>query len=170
MQLRWFSVTSLLLLIYYSNSLSCRRYVGKTYQMQVNYGGIIGYEFVTLQSNHVAHADDSTENGVAPTGTASGPPYTSQQGKWRCIGRDRVRILTVSLNFRRANTSDPLSFTISNRTWTFTRHGNQVKGTYVFSNYPDGTFPFDSSAQSFPNNTYGPYLTSGRRFAFFWRK
>ena len=167
MQLRWLIVTAFLLLVSHSNSLSCRSYVGNTYQMQINAGIFVAHEFVTLESNKVAHAIDSGENGVSPNVPGSGPPYTSQLGKWRCIGRDRVRIVTVSLNLRRENTSDPFSYSLVKRIWTFSGNGNKVEGTYDYDNYLDGIFPLDPNAQSLPNSTFGPFPTSGRRFDFF---
>ena len=138
--------------------------------MEVNYGDYIGYEFVTLQSDNKAYADDSTENGITPHGASNTSPYTSQQGEWQCIGQDRVRIVTVSLNLRRKGTSDPTSYFLAKRTWTFSGNGNKVEGTYRYIDYLDGTFPLDSNAQPLPNSTYGPYPTKGRRFSFFYGK
>ena len=167
MQLRWLIATTFLLLVSYSNSLSCRNYGGKTYQMQITYGDFIGSEFVTLESNNVARANDNTENGITPGDVANGVAYTSQQGKWQCIGRDRVRIRTIAFNLRRENTSDPSSYFLVKRIWTFSGSGNKAHGIYNYIYYLDGTFPLDPNAQPLPNSTFGPYPTSGRRFDFF---
>ena len=167
MQLCWLVATVLLLLVSHSNSLSCESYGGKTYQMEVNYGDYIGYEFVTLQSDNKAYADDSTENGITPAGVPNSAPYTSQQGEWQCIGQDRVRILTITVNLRRQGTSDPTSYSLLSRTWSFRRNGKKAQGTYGYIDYPDGVFPLDPNAQPLPNSTYGPYPTNGRRFDFF---
>lgn len=161
------SLLLVILTINHSYGANCRKYVDATYQLITNVGPFSVYQLVRLQTDGSVTSVNNVENGFSLDPTIQAQPFTSALGEWECIGRNQIHIRTADFNHKVANNDAPTSISWDNIILNFTNNGDEFQGVYTFAFYPVGTYPFESGTQPLPDSSFGPYLTSGKRFRFF---
>ncbi|CAF3843901.1 unnamed protein product [Rotaria sordida] len=135
--------------------------------MRINYGNTIGFELLTIHPDGTVNIVDNTESGYTPPGGVTAQPFSSQLGEWKCVGKNKFHIRTGNYDFQVSGNPAPSKLSFNDILLTFTKDGENLEGKYRFAHYKLGTYPKDPGAQPLPNESYGPYNISGRRFCFF---
>ncbi|CAF2974492.1 unnamed protein product [Rotaria sp. Silwood2] len=149
------------------NKHDCSICAGSTYQIKISIGdGQYAYEVFVLQEDHTVVAIDSSQSGTTSGSTLATLPFTASIGKWSCCERNKVKLQVLDYNLPVLGNTTPGSIALVTTVLTVTNHGQNVKGTLGFSNYPLGVNPTAANAKPIAGQTFGPFDVSGERINF----